>query len=112
MIDHLPVGAHIGLRQGATTRILEVEAEWDSTNARYQVININTGILSESASGTATELLLTAGTAGGGTGAAGEQFNRAVDRRYRHRDGEHLGGGGHGCRACPPRGGYCSMAAP
>ena len=71
MIDHLPVGAHIGLRQGTTTRILEVEAEWDSTNARYQVININTGILSESASGTATELLLTAGAGvAGGTGEA------------------------------------------
>ena len=65
-IDHLPVGAHIGLRQGTTTRILEVEAAWDSTNDRYQVININTGILSESASGTATELLLTAGAGGGG----------------------------------------------
>ena len=65
-ISHLPVGAHIGLRQGVTTRILEVEAEWDSTNRRYQVININTGILSESASGTATELLLTAGAGGAG----------------------------------------------
>ena len=80
MIDHLPVGAHIGLRQGATTRILEVEAEWDSTNARYQVININTGILSESASGTATELLLTAG-AGGGTGG-GAKRRRRTDRAH------------------------------
>ena len=44
-ISHLPVGAHIGLRQGTTTRILEVEAEWDSTNDRYQVTNVNTGIL-------------------------------------------------------------------
>ena len=68
MISHLPVGAHIGLRQGVTTRILEVQAEWDSTNDRYQVINVNTGILTESASGTATELLLTAGV--GGTGVA------------------------------------------
>ena len=66
MIDHLPVGAHIGLRQGTTTRILEVQAEWDATNDRYRVINVNTGILSESASGTATELLLTAGAGGGG----------------------------------------------
>ena len=68
-IDHLPVGAHIGLRQGTTTRILEVEAEWDSTNNRYQVININDGVLLESASGAATELLLTAGTSGGGAGS-------------------------------------------
>ena len=29
MISHLPVGAHIGLRQGVTTRILEVQAVWD-----------------------------------------------------------------------------------
>ena len=65
-ISHLPVGAHIGLRQGVTTRILEVEAEWDASNDRYQVINVNTGILSESASGTATELLLTAGAGGAG----------------------------------------------
>ena len=65
MISHLPVGAHIGLRQGTTTRILRVEAEWDSTNDQYQVINVNTGILTESASGTATELLLTAGVGGG-----------------------------------------------
>ena len=83
MIDHLPVGAHIGLRQGTTTRILEVEAEWDSTANQYQVININTGILSESASGTATELLLTAGAGGGGTtvtanpaGTDGDTLNR------------------------------------
>ena len=65
-ISHLPVGAHIGLRQGVTTRILEVEAEWDATNDRYQVINVNTGILSESASGTATELLLTSGAGDAG----------------------------------------------
>ena len=65
MISHLPVGAHIGLRQGVTTRILQVEALWDSTNNRYQVINVNTGILSESSSGTDTELLLTAGVGGG-----------------------------------------------
>ena len=65
MISHLPVGAYIGLRQGANTRILRVEAEWDSTDNRYQVINVNTGILSESASGTATELLLTAGVGSG-----------------------------------------------
>ena len=77
-IDHLPAGAHIGLRQGTTTRILEVEAEWDSTNNRYQVININDGVLLESASGAATELLLTAGTAGaagmadGGSGGVEE----------------------------------------
>ena len=70
MISHLPVGAHIGLRQGATTRILRVEAVWDATLARYQVINVNTGILSEAASGTATELLLTAGAGGGTTVAA------------------------------------------
>ena len=65
MISHLPVGAHIGLRQGTTIRILSVEAEWDSTNNRYQVINVNTGILTEAASGTATELLLTAGVGSG-----------------------------------------------
>ena len=78
MIDHLPVGAHIGLRQGTTTRILEVEAEWDSTNRRYQVININTGILSESASGTATELLLTAGTAGAPVGTSTVAFHAGM----------------------------------
>ena len=72
-ISHLPVGAHIGLRQGATTRILEVQAEWDATNERYQVTNVNTGILTEASSGTATELLLTAG-AGGGSGAI-EEFD-------------------------------------
>ena len=77
-IDHLPVGAHIGLRQGVTTRILEVEAEWDSTNRRYQVININTGILSESASGTATELLLTAGTAGAPVGTSTVAFHAGL----------------------------------
>ena len=58
-INHLPVGGHIGLRQGVTTRILRVEAEWDSPNNRYEVINVNTGILTEAASGTDTELLLT-----------------------------------------------------
>ena len=65
MIDHLPVGAHIGLRQGTAIRILDVEAEWDSTNDRYQVVNINTGVLLEEATGTATEFLLTAGAGGG-----------------------------------------------
>ena len=59
-INHLPVGGHIGLRQGVTTRILRVVAAWDAANDRYQVINVNTGILSEAASGTDTELLLTA----------------------------------------------------
>ena len=59
-INHLPVGGHIGLRQGVTTRILRVETAWDEANSRYEVINVNTGILSESASGTDTELLLTA----------------------------------------------------
>ena len=66
MISHLPVGAHIGLRQGTTIRILRVEAEWDSTNNRYQVTNVNAGGILEAASGTATELLLTAGAASGG----------------------------------------------
>ena len=86
MISHLPVGAHIGLRQGTTTRILEVEAEWDATNSRYQVTNVNTGILTESASGTATELLLTAGAGGGTTveanptGSDGDDLTRiAID---------------------------------
>ena len=69
-ISHLPVGAHIGLRQGTTIRILRVEAEWDSTNNRYQVINVNAGGILEEASGTATELLLTAGGGGGTAGAA------------------------------------------
>ena len=72
MISHLPVGAHIGLRQGVTTRILEVEAEWDSTNNRYRVTNFNAEGLLEEATGTATELLLTAGVGGttmSGTGA-------------------------------------------
>ena len=73
-IRHLPVGAHIGLRQGTTTRLLQVEAEWDSTNDRYQVINVNTGILTEGASGTATELLLTAGVGGGTTYTTGTTF--------------------------------------
>ena len=63
-INHLPVGGHIGLRQGVTTRILRVEAVWDDTNNRYQVINVNTGILSENASGSDTELLLTAQSSG------------------------------------------------
>ena len=72
-IDHLPVGAHIGLRQGTTTRLLDVEAEWDSTNDRYQVSNVNTGILTEASSGTATELLLTAGGGGGSDLAAQEE---------------------------------------
>ena len=67
-ISHLPVGAYIGLRQGVTTRILRVEAGWDSTNNRYQVINVNTGILSESSTGTATELLLTGGGGSSGGG--------------------------------------------
>ena len=58
-INHLPVGGHIGLRQGVTTRILRVETVWDEANSRYEVTNVNTGILSESASGTDTELLLT-----------------------------------------------------
>ena len=66
MISHLPVGAHIGLRQGTTIRILRVEAVWDSTNNRYQVTNVNAGGILEEASGTATELLLTAGVSGGG----------------------------------------------
>ena len=69
-ISHLPVGAYIGLRQGVTTRILRVEAGWDSTNNRYQVINVNTGILSEASSGTATELLLTGGGGSSGGGLA------------------------------------------
>ena len=72
-INHLPVGAHIGLRQGTTTRLLDVEAEWDSTNDRYQVSNVNTGILTEASSGTATELLLTAGGGGGSDLAAQEE---------------------------------------
>ena len=71
MISHLPVGAHIGLRQGTTIRILRVEAEWDSTNNRYQVTNVNAGGILEAASGTATELLLTAGAGGGGGVATG-----------------------------------------
>ena len=86
MISHLPVGAHIGLRQGTTTRILRVEAVWDSTNDRYQVTNVNTGILTEAASGTATELLLTAGAGGGTTveanptGSDGDDLTRiAID---------------------------------
>ena len=68
-ISHLPVGAHIGLRQGTATRILEVVAEWDATNNRYQVTNVNAAALLEAASGTATELLLTAGASGGAAGA-------------------------------------------
>ena len=63
-VSHLPVGAHIGLRQGTTNlRILRVEAEFDSSGNRYEVRNVTSGILNESASGTATELLLTAGAA-------------------------------------------------
>ena len=109
MIDHLPVGAHIGLRQGATTRILEVEAEWDSTNARYQVININTGILSESASGTATELLLTAG--GGAVRAAMQlQHRRISSARWWDRDIANLQDidfdDRHGSGHARQRGGY------
>ena len=74
MITHLPVGSHIGLRQGSNIRILEVLAEWDSTNERYQVSNITTGILSESSSGTATELLLTAGVGSGTIYTTGTSF--------------------------------------
>ena len=66
-INHLPVGGHIGLRQGVTIRILRVEALWDSTNNRYRVINVNAGILTESSSGTDTELLLTVQAAGATT---------------------------------------------
>ena len=58
-INHLPVGGHIGLRQGVTTRILRVEAVWDSTNNRYEVTNVNSGVLTEASSGTDTELLFT-----------------------------------------------------
>ena len=58
-IDHLPVGGHIGLRQGSNTRILRVEDTWDSTENRYHVTNTNSAPLTESSSGTATELLLT-----------------------------------------------------
>ena len=66
-IDHLPVGGHIGLRQGTTTRVLRVEATWEASENRYQVSNVNTGILTEASSGTDTELLLTApGGSGGG----------------------------------------------
>ena len=85
-ISHLPVGAHIGLRQGAITRLLQVEAEWDSAENRYQVINVNAVGLLEAASGTATELLLTAGAGGGTTveanpaGTDGDDLTRlAVD---------------------------------
>ena len=60
-IDHLPIGGHVGLRQSATNiRILAVEDVWDSTNDRYEVSNVNAGVLTESANGTDTELLLTA----------------------------------------------------
>ena len=58
-IDHLPVGGHIGLRQGSNTRILRVEDTWNSTENRYHVTNTNSAPLTESSSGTATELLLT-----------------------------------------------------
>ena len=61
LISHLPVGGHIGLRQGTTIRILRVAAVWDATNTRYQVTNVNAGGLLEESTGTATELLLTAG---------------------------------------------------
>ena len=61
-ISHLPVGAYIGLRQGSTIRILRVEAVWDATNSRYQVINVNAGGILEASTGTDTELLLTAGS--------------------------------------------------
>ena len=74
MISHLPVGAHIGLRQGTTIRILRVEAEWDSTNNRYQVTNVNAGGILEASSGTATELLLTAGVGGGTIYTTGSIF--------------------------------------
>ena len=99
MISHLPVGAHIGLRQGATTRILRVEAVWDATLARYQVINVNTGILSEAASGTATELLLTAGAGGGTTVAANPTGTDGDDLTRLAIDGTNYnvaGGGGGG----------------
>ena len=88
MISHLPVGAHIGLRQGVTTRILEVEAEWDSTNNRYRVTNFNAEGLLEEATGTATELLLTAGVGGGvaaggsGSGAVTLTPEAAADKNF------------------------------
>ena len=71
-ISHLPVGAHIGLRQGLLTRVLQVEATWDATNNRYQVINVNAAGLLEAASGTATELLLTAGASAGTDSGSGK----------------------------------------
>ena len=59
-VSHLPSGGFIGLRQGTNTRVLEVTAAFDSTNNRYRVVNHNADPLTESANGTATELLLTA----------------------------------------------------
>ena len=88
MISHLPVGAHIGLRQGTTIRILRVEAEWDSTNNRYRVTNFNAGGILEEATGTATELLLTAGVGGGvaaggsGSGAVTLTPEAAADKNF------------------------------
>ena len=58
-VDHLPVGGHIGLRQGVNTRILRVEDSWESSENRYHVTNVNGAALTEAASGTDTELLLT-----------------------------------------------------
>ena len=58
-VDHLPVGGHIGLRQGVNTRILRVEAAWEASENRYQVSNVNAAPLTEASAGTDTELLLT-----------------------------------------------------
>ena len=64
LINHLPIGGHIGLRQGTATRILEVADTYDAGFNTYLVTNVNATGLLEAASGTDTELLLTASADG------------------------------------------------
>ena len=71
-VDHLPVGGHIGLRQGGNTRILRVEDTWESAENRYQVTNVNSDPLTEAVSGTDTELLLTTSSEADGVVSAAD----------------------------------------
>ena len=71
-VDHLPVGGHIGLRQGVNTRILRVEAAWEASENRYQVANVNAAPLTEASAGTDTELLLTTSSEADGVVSASD----------------------------------------
>ena len=71
-IDHIPIDGLIGLQQQSTwggltwanftwgrTFVLNVRAVFDAVNRRYHVANVNGISLTEQASGTATDILLT-----------------------------------------------------